>query len=136
MLIKCPECQKEVSDQAKVCIHCGFPLKKPAQPQKIITETPLVKKVQAQRCPKCKAIYPASNSICPNCGNGDDRSMEEKHCNAPSTSQRPRITCPTCQSDNVVQISTTSKVVSVVAFGLFSNKRSKTFKCKRCGYMW
>lgn len=25
-LIKCPECQKEVSDKAKTCIHCGYPL--------------------------------------------------------------------------------------------------------------
>ena len=25
-LIKCPECGKEISDKAKVCIHCGYPL--------------------------------------------------------------------------------------------------------------
>ena len=25
-LIKCPECGKEISDKANVCIHCGFPL--------------------------------------------------------------------------------------------------------------
>lgn len=25
-LIKCPECNKEVSDKADVCIHCGYPL--------------------------------------------------------------------------------------------------------------
>lgn len=25
-LIKCPECGKEVSDKAKSCIHCGYPL--------------------------------------------------------------------------------------------------------------
>ena len=25
-IIKCPECKKEVSDKAKTCIHCGFPL--------------------------------------------------------------------------------------------------------------
>lgn len=25
-LIKCPECGKEISDQAKTCIHCGAPL--------------------------------------------------------------------------------------------------------------
>mgnify|MGYP002082164609 CR=1 FL=1 len=23
-LIKCPECGKEISDKAPVCIHCGF----------------------------------------------------------------------------------------------------------------
>ena len=26
MLIKCPECGKEVSDNATVCVHCGYPL--------------------------------------------------------------------------------------------------------------
>ena len=26
-LIKCPECGKEISDEAEVCIHCGYPLK-------------------------------------------------------------------------------------------------------------
>lgn len=26
MLIKCPECGKEVSDKAAQCIHCGYPL--------------------------------------------------------------------------------------------------------------
>lgn len=25
-LINCPECGKEVSDKAKICIHCGYPL--------------------------------------------------------------------------------------------------------------
>lgn len=25
-LIKCPECSKEVSDKAKTCPHCGYPL--------------------------------------------------------------------------------------------------------------
>ena len=29
-LIKCPECGKEVSDKAEVCIHCGYPLLKHA----------------------------------------------------------------------------------------------------------
>ncbi|MGN1083222.1 MAG: zinc-ribbon domain-containing protein [Candidatus Avispirillum sp.] len=25
-LIKCPECQREISDKAKQCIHCGYPI--------------------------------------------------------------------------------------------------------------
>lgn len=25
-LIYCPECNHEISDKAKYCIHCGFPL--------------------------------------------------------------------------------------------------------------
>ena len=27
-LIKCPECKREVSDKAEVCIHCGYPIVK------------------------------------------------------------------------------------------------------------
>ena len=27
MLIKCPECQKEISDKSEMCIHCGYPIK-------------------------------------------------------------------------------------------------------------
>ena len=27
-IIKCPECGKDVSDQAEVCVHCGYPLAK------------------------------------------------------------------------------------------------------------
>ncbi|MFQ7451046.1 MAG: zinc ribbon domain-containing protein [Flavonifractor plautii] len=29
-LISCPECGKQISDQAPACIHCGYPL--PKQP--------------------------------------------------------------------------------------------------------
>lgn len=25
-LIKCPECQREISNSSKQCIHCGYPL--------------------------------------------------------------------------------------------------------------
>ena len=30
MLIKCPECGQEVSDQSQACVHCGYPLGSPA----------------------------------------------------------------------------------------------------------
>lgn len=36
MLIKCPECGKEVSDKANHCIHCGYPL---TELQEIQTQT-------------------------------------------------------------------------------------------------
>lgn len=26
MLIKCPECNREISDKSKICIHCGCPI--------------------------------------------------------------------------------------------------------------
>lgn len=36
MLIKCPECRKELSDQSKKCQYCGYPLKRGIQIRKFI----------------------------------------------------------------------------------------------------
>lgn len=44
--------------------------------------------------------------------------------------------CPTCQSTNLRKISTTSKAINTVAFGLLGTKRNKTFHCNNCGYEW
>jgi DNA-directed RNA polymerase subunit RPC12/RpoP len=35
-LINCPECGNQVSDKAKQCIHCGYPLKDPDGIYKVI----------------------------------------------------------------------------------------------------
>lgn len=38
-LIQCPECKKEISDQAETCIYCGYPIKsKTVQPTSIKEE--------------------------------------------------------------------------------------------------
>lgn len=47
-----------------------------------------------------------------------------------------QIKCPTCSSTNITRISATAKVTNVALFGLFGNKRKKTFHCKSCGYEW
>ena len=40
-LINCPECKKEISDQATICPHCGYPIKKELNDEikKFSTET-------------------------------------------------------------------------------------------------
>lgn len=48
-LIKCKECNKEISDKAKQCPHCGFE-------NNIIT------------CPECKKEIENNVNTCPNCG--------------------------------------------------------------------
>ena len=50
------------------------------------------------------------------------------------TSNIPK--CPTCGSPNLKKISTTSKAVNTIAFGLLGTKRHKTFHCNNCGYEW
>ena len=34
MLLKCPECELQVSDKARICPHCGYPMKEDAKPEK------------------------------------------------------------------------------------------------------
>jgi len=47
-----------------------------------------------------------------------------------------RYKCPMCQSNKIMNISTTKKVVSTEVFGLASNKIGKTYQCDDCKYMW
>ena len=35
-LIKCPECQREISNSSKQCIHCGYPLAEKANVTKSV----------------------------------------------------------------------------------------------------
>lgn len=55
-LIKCPECGKNVSDKATVCIHCGYSLN---------NHSPKESKV---KCPECGEEIPNNEKICPFCG--------------------------------------------------------------------
>lgn len=49
-------------------------------------------------------------------------------------SQVPK--CPTCQSTNIRKMGGVERGASIWAFGLFSRKINKTFKCNQCGYTW
>lgn len=44
--------------------------------------------------------------------------------------------CPTCQSTNIRKMGGVERGASIAAFGIFSKKINKTFKCNNCGYTW
>lgn len=44
--------------------------------------------------------------------------------------------CPTCGSTNIKKIGGVERGASIWAFGIFSKKINKTFKCCNCGYTW
>lgn len=48
-MIKCKECEKEMSDHAKICPHCGY-------------------ENSIMFCPECDKQLSAKASMCPNCG--------------------------------------------------------------------
>jgi len=45
MLIKCKECQKDVSSEAANCPHCGFPVK----PQPKVEDVPIVREANSSK---------------------------------------------------------------------------------------
>lgn len=57
-IITCPECGKEISDKAEVCIHCGFPLKQAINRNQIRAE---------KTCPECGEKVDINTKVCPKC---------------------------------------------------------------------
>ncbi len=55
-LIKCPECGHEISDKAKCCIYCGYPLQEETTDIKI------------KYCPYCGKKNEIENQFCAYCG--------------------------------------------------------------------
>lgn len=58
-IIECPACGKEISSEAEICVHCGYPLRKM-----------LIKKGYRADEKKSPVIQPVSTNIlkCPKCG--------------------------------------------------------------------
>lgn len=56
-LIKCPECEREISDKSKVCIHCGYPLEEETN-----------KTVVYIKCPECGTEVSNDVDNCSYCG--------------------------------------------------------------------
>lgn len=44
--------------------------------------------------------------------------------------------CPSCGSTNIRKMGGVERGASIAAFGIFSKKINKTFKCGNCGYTW
>lgn len=56
-LINCPNCNKEISDKAKVCVGCGHQLIDDVNAEKTMLS-----------CPECGAFTDTLTDICSNCG--------------------------------------------------------------------
>lgn len=59
-LIKCKECKKEISDSAKVCIHCGCPIKK------------------EYTCEECGNKLAENEKFCAKCGKEKKQDIKER----------------------------------------------------------
>ena len=145
MLIKCPECNNDISDKSKNCIHCGFILEDlnicningtPCDLSIILNI--INKESDGLIIRKIRDIY----NMTPRDAN-KLYNMIVKTGKIPETFTCETITvsnnipkCPTCNSTNLSKISTMSKTTNTVIFGVFGTKRHKTFSCGNCGYEW
>lgn len=151
MLIKCPECNKEISDKSTQCIHCGYPLIEDdtinicminnipcdlSQELKMINRginMGLVIRAIREKCSMslsdAKCLYDVINDT--------KKIPNEFQCEIIALTNQPNTPkCPTCSSTNIKKISTTSKIVGAATFGLFSKKARSQFQCNNCGYKW
>ena len=51
-LIKCPECNEDISGKSETCIHCGY----------------ILKGKESKKCQECGSILENDISVCPKCG--------------------------------------------------------------------
>lgn len=141
-LITCPECNKEVSDRAEVCIHCGYPFKKEKNTKCIINgkehdlafildqDYSILFKVrdfiQLTHCEINESKRIVEKII-------NDREIPKSLYVSVVAKQSNLPKCPFCNSTDIKKISGTERVVSATMFGILSKKIGKSFKCNNCG---
>lgn len=165
-LIICPECGKEISDQSKQCIHCGYPISEIVTPHRtdericivngkeiylhflldnIETKEKFDRLVRTIDCKGTTAIKiikeVEETKKIPETLNFETRTQslkrqEQEKLQRQQQEQANLPKCPTCGSTNIRKIGSVERGTSIVAFGIFSKKINKTFKCGNCGYTW
>lgn len=149
-LIKCPECQKEISDKSKQCIHCGYPLIEDnnicvinGQPYDLTfvynyKDKKLFAIAELMKMTNC-TIFEAEqviNQIFETNEIPKVLYLQTKQQESSRTQTDTRPKCPTCGSTNIEKISLTKKAVGGFMFGILSSDVRKTMHCKKCGYKW
>ena len=144
-LIKCPECEKDISDKSLVCIHCGFPISqiklynvvRPylAEPGRYVLEYENLTVEQAEErkkeCEKLEKELGGRNTF--EIVESDTRL---DYCNLELrkikiNTDKPTPTCPRCGSTS---ISTGARGVN--QFWGFIGASKTVNRCAKCGHMW
>ena len=108
-LIKCPECGKEISDKATICIGCGFPIKEYLEEKTVNVCNENTNK----KCSYCGSENVDEDGYCDDCGMKIHPVQKEKseHKTADINNEDYTI-CPKCGFYNKVGV----------------------FKCIKCGH--
>lgn len=156
MLIECPECKKQISDQSEQCIHCGYPLNKKLKTNiccingtnyDLTVELDLLTLTDfMQGLRNLRDKYNLSLSDATTLGKmiKDTGKIPKEYKSSEIKEYRKEIEsienvnrniphCPICNSTNIKKISNTERVTSIALVGIFSKKINKSFKCNNCG---
>ena len=163
-LIKCPECGKDVSDQATTCIHCGYPLRKHTE-QKVVSavaQEPSLKSIKPfylfsydenyvnVECGNCEKVYrlkkqsfhdihddyclTSASIICPNCHNGVGGNTKIKTKGNRNASIKKEDDVLRCPKCKSTAVTTGTRGFSILTGFLGSGKTVN--RCGKCGYTW
>ena len=140
MLIKCPECNKEISDKSKTCIHCGFPLNNKNMClvngveydlSFLLDDTEhinkLVKFVQLTDC----YFGDSSDEIAKIIESKKIPKSLNIMTNEEFKLEQTKVHCPKC---NCIDIGVVNRGYSLLTGFIGSGKAMNV--CKKCGYKW
>lgn len=145
-LIKCPECEKEISDKSDKCIHCGYPIRNmPYICEKIMGKDFDVSFLLDHSVSQAKQIKQLADitgcdlftakkivlkyhpTIQEEYSNQNGGEVYESSCSK-------NVKCPYCHSYNTSKISTFSKAMGMALLGVYSiSRNSKQWHCNKCG---
>lgn len=138
MLIKCPECNKEISDKSKVCINCGYPIQQSNMCSVNGKEYDLTFLLDESYSIlfKVRDMIQISNSDISHVKPEVEKIIQSKQIpdflNFPTVQNKDlKIHCPKCGSKS---IATGARGVNLT-FGLIGASKTVN-RCANCGHTW
>lgn len=101
-MIKCPKCNKDISDKSNKCIHCGYDL-----------ETRNIKK-----CVECGTKLENNMTICPQCGCPVETTNTQKV-------EVTKIRNPFSKKQVIISLCMILMILALVLFGIYANKQKQ-----------
>lgn len=134
-LMKCPECENNVSDKADKCVHCGFSIK-----EYLLEEKKQNTLVEMFKCVQCGFQNEIGSDYCSDCGaritdyKDSTRVLGTKK--EIDYSTIPYTICPNCGSKNQAgefKCSTCGYKYTMNDYEVVIPKTSKKTPCPNCG---
>lgn len=125
-LIKCPECGKEISDKAELCINCGYPIRTTPYIHEIINgediDLSFLKNNAFTQTQKIQIIQNLSG-----CDLYTAKQIVNKYCpTVHMPQQSPQVKCPRCGSTNIQMVPRKFSLLT----GFMTNKVDRV--CMNC----